>query len=117
MFKLRKREGGLPAGPLQVAVEVTHEHVVHRAKEPLDPAPSARLTWCSEDELDLQVGRNLLHVLRSEVRTVVRIEHAWDATNWPVWILLAPDALPKRQGRTQHRRGFEAQIVASDCSL
>ncbi len=111
-LKLRKREGGLAAGPLQVAVEVAQEHVVHRAKEPLDPASSARLTWCSEDELDLKVGRHLLHVLRSKVRTVVGIEHAWDAANWPVRILLAPDALPERQGCTQHSRGFEAQVVS-----
>ena len=109
LSKLRKREVWLPPGSLQLALKVAQEDFGHSTEEPLDPTAAAGLTRCREDELHFQVDGDLLHVPRSEVRTMVRIEHSQDPANWPVWILLAPDALADCQCRCAARLGDQSQ--------
>lgn len=89
---------------------------MHSTEEPLDPTAAAGLTRGRKDELHLQVGGDLLHVPRSEVRTVVGIEDARNAADWPVRILLAPDALPECQRCAQDRRWLKRKIVARNRS-
>ena len=55
------------------------------------PPSASGLARPREDELHLEVGGDLLQMLRGEVLPVIGVESARDATDVPAWITLAPD--------------------------
>jgi hypothetical protein len=80
---------------------------VDRREEPLDPPSASGLARPREDELHLEVGGDLLQMLRGEVLPVIGVESARDATDVPAWITLAPDRQAEGQRGTEDTRRVE----------
>jgi hypothetical protein len=76
---------------------VAQEELIDSPKDALDLASPARLASDREHQGDVQIGGNLLEVVRGEVAAVVGVERVRDAAHRPVRIPLAPDRLPQRE--------------------
>src|SRR5208282_1751847 len=104
--ELRQRQVRLCRWSLvsDVARQVRQAARVQSAKETLDSTSPAWLGHRGKNQPDLQLGTDLLDVVRGEIGTVIRIEHLRDAADCPAGFALAPNRVAQRQRGLQRAR-------------
>jgi hypothetical protein len=81
-----------------MAGQAWQEQLVHRLEEALDLAPPPRLTGRTVDELDVEVGAHLVHVVAGEVVAVGGIQDTWNPADVPRRVGLPGDCLVQGEG-------------------
>jgi len=97
-----------------IARDPRKKKLVDRREEALDLAAPARSTLQREDQLEFEIGGDLLKVLGGKVTAMIGVKGTGDAADMPVSIFLAPDGLAQRESRLQCGRSLKAQAVASN---
>jgi hypothetical protein len=92
-----KREVWLMSLSSDIAIKFAEEHFVDRPEKALDPAAALGFPWSRKHQPYLKIDGHLFHVLRGEIRTVVRIKNFWNAADMPMRMPLPPDTLSESE--------------------